>query len=306
MKRSMVARLAWVQTLVTSAALAAVVLATWTGVSLLLARQSERMLEDILARTMAYLSAASEAKSIDWPWLAAEINEIRRRHVRFELREKAGARTLIELGAGAVPAAVRDGCIDHVDHRVCVRSSARYVAIAASDHAVDRGVRNELIWPLALACALAGVGVALASVAVTRRALRPLSELAARVAAVEPGSGEQLQPLAAPRELQVLDERFADLVRRYDEALLREKQFTAHASHELRTPLTVARAEIECLPHSGAAQAALARLEALIAGLLWFARAQVPLQREATELVNFADVSFYAGTARDLEESCAQ
>jgi two-component system sensor histidine kinase TctE len=143
---------------------------------------------------------------------------------------------------------------------------------------------------LALACVLAGAGVGIASVSVTRRAIEPLSDLAQRVAAVEPGSGVGFQPKATLRELEALERRFGELVQRFEESLLREKQFTAHASHELRTPLTLARAEVEVLPNSEAALGALARLESLTEILLWFARAQAPLQGEDMDVVNLADV----------------
>jgi signal transduction histidine kinase len=95
-------------------------------------------------------------------------------------------------------------------------------------------------------------------------------------------------------ELALLEERFDDLVARFDEALGREKRLAAHASHELRTPLTVARAEIEAVARGDAraaqALAALDRLSDLVESLLWFARAQNRLDGALMAVVNVADV----------------
>ncbi|HKP58728.1 MAG TPA: HAMP domain-containing sensor histidine kinase [Polyangiales bacterium] len=288
MTRTLVARVAWVQTLVTLVAFAIVVVATWLAVRWMLVRQTDRVLEDLLARTVDYLEAGPADEHVDWQWLAAEIDEGRPRDVRVELRDRA--QTRIQLGTGAPLGVFESGCKDRDGLRVCGRSGTRYAALAARDRTAELAVGRRLMLALSLACLLAGAGVALASVSVTRRALRPLAELAQRVAAVEPGSGEAFQPRASLRELEGLERRFSELVGRFEQTLLREKQFTAHASHELRTPLTLARAEVEALPNSEAALAALARLESLIEVLLWFARTQAPLHGDDMEVVNFADV----------------
>ena len=290
MTQTMVGRVAWTQTLVTLAALGLVVVATSAAVSLLLTRQTDRVLDDLLTRTIDYLEAGSAEEAIDWHWLAGEVDESRPRDVHFELRDKANAQLRIQLGAGATLGAFRAGCSDRRGRRVCGRSGSRYVASAARDLTQDRAVERLLLLALALACGLAGAGVGLASVSVTRRAIRPLSELAQRVAAVEPGSGKRFEPRATLRELDVLERRFADLIARFEKTLQREKLFAAHASHELRTPLTLARAEVEALPHSQPALESLDRLEALIQVLLWFTRAEAPLHGEDMEIVNFADV----------------
>jgi len=134
--------------------------------------------------------------------------------------------------------------------------------------------------------------------AITRRALRPLSALAARIAAIEPGTGQQVGSRSRFTELELLRSRFDELIARFDEALARERRLTALASHELRTPLTVARAEIESLEAKGEdrgkrerALAAIDHLSELAETLLWFARSQAQIDLETAEVVNVADLA---------------
>jgi signal transduction histidine kinase len=167
----------------------------------------------------------------------------------------------------------------------------------AVDRSPDMSARNRLLLALAAACAMAGAAVTLASRRITRRALAPLSELAVRVTAIEPGAGQRVAPHGNLVELALLEARFDALVERFEDALGRERRLTAQASHELRTPLTIARAEIEAMAksHGGPegperALAALDRLSELVESLLWFARAQSRLDDEHMAVVNIADI----------------
>ena len=137
--------------------------------------------------------------------------------------------------------------------------------------------------------------VVASSGAITRRALHPLTALAARVAAIEPGTGQNVGLQSRFTELELLRGRFDELIERFDAALAREKRLTAQASHELRTPLTVARAEIESLEAEGEergkrerALAAIDHLSHLAETLLWFARSQALIDLESAEVVNVA------------------
>jgi signal transduction histidine kinase len=124
-----------------------------------------------------------------------------------------------------------------------------------------------------------------------------LSDLATRVAVLEPGAGQRVGLHSRLAELELLEARFDQFVERAEQALARERRLTAQASHELRTPLTVARAEIEALESAGSekgglerALAAIDRLSELVDALLWFARAQERLDDGGMGLVNLADV----------------
>ena len=293
-QQTLVARLAWAQTLVTLAALALVIALTWSFVSAMFTWHTDRQLRDLLARTLDYLDAGSPGVAIDWDWLAREIDESRPREVRFEVRRAGESELLIALGRGQLPLARRTGCHDHGSARVCAIAGQRYLASAASDRANDHTALRELLIALLVACGAAALAVLVGSRWVTLRAIRPVSELAERIAAIEPGSGAELVVKAGLPELTALERRFAEMVARYEESVQRERRFAAQASHELRTPLTLARAEIEALAArvegAEAALHALLELEGLIDALLWFARAQAPLDRERLELVNLADV----------------
>jgi signal transduction histidine kinase len=166
--------------------------------------------------------------------------------------------------------------------------------LTAVDRAPDISARHRLITVLTVACVLAGLAITLATRWTTQRALAPFSELAERIAVLDPGTGQRLGLHCDLAELAVLEARFDSLVQRFEEALARERRLAAQASHELRTPLTVARAEIEAVAHGNAgsarALAALDRLSDLIESLLWFARAQHRLDRAAMAVVNVADL----------------
>jgi two-component system sensor histidine kinase QseC len=78
-----------------------------------------------------------------------------------------------------------------------------------------------------------------------RRGLRPLDALAEKLAARKPGSRDTLDVAGAPRELEpvlaALNSQFTQL----EEALERERRFSADVAHELRTPLASTMINLE-------------------------------------------------------------
>jgi signal transduction histidine kinase len=167
------------------------------------------------------------------------------------------------------------------------------LVLSAVDRSDDLAARDRLLLAIAVVSIIAGAAVVIANRRAMRRAVQPLSELARRVRSLEPGAGERVRMHTDVAEVELLAQRFDDLVERFEQALTREKRFAAEASHELRTPLTIARAEIEALPRSdGTARAlrSLERLAALVDALLWFARAQARLDRDHLDVVNLADL----------------
>jgi signal transduction histidine kinase len=290
------ARVAWAQALLTVAALVIVVLASWLGVNELLAVKADQRMQDLLTPTIEYLDLAPAGVAVDWELLTAELEELRPSTARIEVRRPGETEPVLALGIGIELGSFRAGCDDRGLVRRCAASGRDYSVLIGVDRSADLAVRDTLMITLVVACAIAAIGVAVASRLVTRRALLPLADLSTRVDAIVPGSTVGFEPSTQVRELVVLEQRFADLLTRFEQALARERDFVAQASHELRTPLTVARAEIEAL-HSlpsveqkERALAALARLEGLVEVLLWFARAQAQLVGEPLELVNLADL----------------
>ncbi len=78
-----------------------------------------------------------------------------------------------------------------------------------------------------------------------RRGLRPLDALASLLASRKPGSHETLKVADAPRELEPVLSALNDQFARLEEALERERRFSADVAHELRTPLASTMINLE-------------------------------------------------------------
>ncbi|MCB2019518.1 MAG: hypothetical protein KDG44_01815 [Burkholderiaceae bacterium] len=78
------------------------------------------------------------------------------------------------------------------------------------------------------------------------RELKPMDQLAARIAAVDESSfGSAIEIDRAPAELKPVITQLNAMLARVDDTLRREQEFTAGAAHELRTPLAGIRAQLE-------------------------------------------------------------
>ena len=115
-----------------------------------------------------------------------------------------------------------------------------------------------------------------------RRLARPVTDLA--VAAGRLGDGE---PLARPAasgiaEIDTLADALEASGQRVNEALARERRFSADVSHQLRTPLTAIRLRLHTIESTGAVggiadiSGDLDRIEATVDHLLSFARDEMP------------------------------
>jgi signal transduction histidine kinase len=302
-KETLIRRVAKVQTRVTLVTLALVTLATALAMSLALSHKTDQQLVAVLGRVTAYVA---EKPTMDWTWLNGEIEEVRPHDVRIEVRDESG-RLRLTQGEGPPLGASKGGCVTSDQLRVCSTISRGLQIVAGRSRSDDAALLRTLVAALALISLGAGVLVAFVSRAVTGKAVQPLSVLAGKVEKLEPGTGARLDLRSDIAEVDVLAQRFDALVSRFEEALDREKRFTAEASHELRTPLTVALAEMESLARGegdGAeperAVSALNRLARLAESLLWFARAQGKIVDERTDLVNICDV------IRAHAQSCAK
>lgn len=135
-----------------------------------------------------------------------------------------------------------------------------------------------------LACgALAALWVALR----VRRELRPVSQLARDVEAMEPDTGSaRAAPRSPRRELEPVYAALEGLQQRLAEKLAAEQAFSEHAAHSLRTPLAGLAAQLEVaatqappdvLRRIGLALDAARRLNGVIAALLAMGRAAGPV-----------------------------
>lgn len=133
----------------------------------------------------------------------------------------------------------------------------------------------------------------------SRRLLRPLDQLAERIASIDTDrSTLRLGDLAVPSELAPVRARLDDLLDRLHATLQRERSFTADAAHELRTPLAGLRTTLEvalsrdreAADYRQALEECLdigTQMQGLVDNLLALARVeagQVQVEREPTDL----------------------
>ncbi|AND67617.1 histidine kinase [Dyella thiooxydans] len=134
-----------------------------------------------------------------------------------------------------------------------------------------------------------------------RRGLRPLDRLADNLAARAPGSREPVALEAAPTELRPVVQALNTQLARLEDALERERRFSADVAHELRTPLTTSLISVEGAIGNadpadadvalGQAQQALNGLARRVEQLLVLARLEagvVDRPRETVDLVPLA------------------
>jgi len=114
------------------------------------------------------------------------------------------------------------------------------------------------------------------------RELKPVAQLAADVAAIDPGPVALRLPRSPRRELEPVYAALEGLLQRLAQKLRSERAFAAHAAHSLRTPLAglsaqleLARtqAPVEMQPRLELAHDAARRLGGVVEALLTMARA---------------------------------
>ena len=157
--------------------------------------------------------------------------------------------------------------------------------------------RSRIVWLVMAATGLVALtaGWVIAN-RVARRLSRPITTLAA--AATRIGDGGTLER-AGPSgigEIDTLATALSDSSDRVNEALARERRFSADVSHQLRTPLTALRLRLEAASSGSAADDIvpalddLARVEQTVEHLLAFARDAMP----ATSTVQLDEAAHHA------------
>lgn len=157
------------------------------------------------------------------------------------------------------------------------------VLVAASDLDPVTGPRQALLGVLIPVGTSGVLALAILAWLATRRALRPLEQMAERAETIGVNDlSVRLASTPSDDELDRLASTINRMLDRLADLIDRERQFTADASHELRTPLAIVRAELELAEPTAdkrtrlrlaSAQEEIDRLAGLIDDLLVLARA---------------------------------
>jgi signal transduction histidine kinase len=143
--------------------------------------------------------------------------------------------------------------------------------------------RSRIAWLIMGAAALVSLALGwLIANRVARRLSRPLADVAAAAARIGDSGTLERTPASGIAEIDTLSGALADSAARVNEALARERRFSADVSHQLRTPLTGIRLRLEAA--RATSDPALiepllddvGRIEQTVEHLLAFARDDIP------------------------------
>jgi two-component system heavy metal sensor histidine kinase CusS len=113
-----------------------------------------------------------------------------------------------------------------------------YTVQLAQDRSSDQRVEREFAVLFIIVLASSVLASAFIAIIVTKRGLRPLTQLTQLVARTGPTHlKERVAPGSWPSELQPLAIAFDDMLKRLDDSFTRLSQFSADLAHELRTPV---------------------------------------------------------------------
>jgi two-component system, OmpR family, sensor histidine kinase TctE len=126
------------------------------------------------------------------------------------------------------------------------------IARAADDDALVRSLLREFVFNLAWLIPLMVAATLTIGVLAIRRGLRPLRQVSASAAAIDPGTMSVRLPADnVPPEIRPLVTAVNDALDRLEKGFAVQRQFTANAAHELRTPLAILTAGLEHLGSNG-------------------------------------------------------
>jgi two-component system heavy metal sensor histidine kinase CusS len=215
-----------------------------------------------------------------------------------------------------------DGKLFALTTRHALSNGQLFTIQVAQDRSEDERFMKQFGALLVVALA-AGVAVsAIIAVTVTRRGLRPLTDMAGAVQRISPTHLDQrVESARWPKELQPLAAAFDRMLERLQDSFVRLSQFSADLAHELRTPvanilgesqvaLTRSRSPDEYLQVLESNAAECERLSGIIDNLLFLARADAAeerVQRAAFPARDVIDkvISFYEPIAEEQSVAIA-
>lgn len=135
--------------------------------------------------------------------------------------------------------------IDDVSWQVFALRSANVWVLTAEKDEVRQEMSHDIGMSILTPLAVGGVFMLIAVNLLLLRSMRPLSQLAARIAARKPESLEPLALPATPVELAPIITELNHLLDRIRAAFEREQRFLNAAAHEIRTPIAAVQLHME-------------------------------------------------------------
>jgi signal transduction histidine kinase len=156
----------------------------------------------------------------------------------------------------------------------------------------DANAQTQRVWLIMVATGLLAIGISwLIAAQLSRRLTDPLVELVDAATEAEVGGVLSTAAPTGIAEIDLLRDALAVNSAKVNDALLRERQFSADVSHQLRTPLAGLRLRLESAStdDNAAAIADLERLEETLDHLLEFARDATPIASACVPAAVVAD-----------------
>jgi HAMP domain-containing protein len=126
------------------------------------------------------------------------------------------------------------------------------IARAADDDVLVRSLLREFVFNIAWLVPLMVAATLVIGVLAIRRGLRPLRQVSASAAAIDPGTiSVRLPQEHVPTEIKPLVASVNHALDRLEQGFAIQRKFTANAAHELRTPLSILTAALEHLQGNG-------------------------------------------------------
>ena len=152
-----------------------------------------------------------------------------------------------------VPGGARSVTVDGERYVVAVASRGSGLAVAALPVAAAEATIHRLLIAMLIVCAIGLVPATIAAWLAARRALSPLSRIAADAARVTAGDlSVRIGPVGTHDEIAEVGVAIDAMLDRLEAAFETQRRFVHDASHELRTPLTIARGHLEVALPPGA------------------------------------------------------